>query len=156
MNMKTFHCLPIVISMAAALALSACAGGGATNMPDDGGQTPTVQEQVAAPSPAATPSTRRITTEQEYLDLLVGKKIGNKYGYSVVHEDGTLTGEFDKKKLTGTWSWEGEYFCRTAKLGKKDFGLNCQVVTISGDKVTFTRDKGKGKENTYRIQEPES
>jgi len=165
MNMKkTLHCLPIIISMAAALALSGCAGGGAANMPDDdtaampddGGQTPTVQEQVAVPSPAATPSTRRITTEREFRDLLVGKKITNKDGYVVTHEDGTLTGKFGKKELTGTWSWEGEYFCRTAKLGKKDFGLDCQVVVVSEDKVTYTRKRGKGKKNTYRIQEPES
>ena len=161
---KTLHCLPIVISMAAVLALSGCAGGGATQlpdddtaaMPDDSGQTPTVQEQVAVPSPTATPSTRRITTEREYRDLLVGKKITAKNGYVVSHEDGTLTGEFDKKELTGTWSWEGEYFCRTAKLGKKDFGLDCQVVVVSEDKVTYTRKKGKGKKNTFRIQEPES
>ena len=105
---------------------------------------------------AANSGKKKIETEQEFRDVIVEKRLSNKHGYSVVHEDGTLSGEFGGKEVTGTWSWDGKYFCRTAKVGSKNFPLNCQTITVSGDKVTFGRNKGLGKKNKYRLEEPES
>ena len=53
----------------------------------------TTAQQAEEASTAAVPGKRRITTEQEYRDAVVGKKFGNKHGYFVVHDDGTYTGE---------------------------------------------------------------
>lgn len=105
---------------------------------------------------AAGSGKKKIETEQEFRDVIVERRLSSKHGYSMVHEDGTLSGDFGGKKLTGTWSWDGEYFCRTAKLGSKKYPLNCQAVTVSGDKVTFRRNKGLGKRSKYRLEEPES
>ena len=105
---------------------------------------------------AAESGKKAIETEQEFRDVVVERRLSSKHGYSMVHEDGTLSGEFGGKEMTGTWSWDGKYFCRTAKLGKKKFPLNCQTVTVSGDKVTFRRNKGLGKKSKYRLEEPES
>ena len=46
------------------------------------------------------PGKRRITTEQEYRDEVVGKRLTAEYGYVVVHEDGTISGKVGGKKLT--------------------------------------------------------
>ena len=105
---------------------------------------------------SAADSSVRITSEQEFRDQIAGKKLVNKNGYAIVHEDGTLSGEFKNKRLTGTWSWEDQYYCRTVKLGEKDLGHDCQVIEVSGDTMTFKGKKGKRKKGaTYQI-EPES
>ena len=94
-----------------------------------------------------------IATEQEFREVAVGKKLVSKHGHVIVHDDGTLTGTFGNKELTGTWSWEDEFYCRSAKLGKKDIGDDCQVVEVSGDRLIFVRKKGKGKKSApYQIE----
>ena len=103
---------------------------------------------------AADPNTR-IMTEQEFREVLVGKKTYNNSGYSVLHEDGSMSGDFGGKELTGTWTWEEKYLCRGGKLGKKKLPRDCLVVIVSGDKMTIVAKKGKGKKRKYKIQEPE-
>ena len=102
---------------------------------------------------SAADSSVRITSEQEFRGHVIGKKLVNKGGHVVVHEDGTLSGEFKKKKITGTWSWEDQYYCRTGKLGGKDFGHDCQVVEVSGNTMIFKGNKGKRKKGaSYQIE----
>ena len=111
---------------------------------------------LSIPQVAAADSNATIATEQEFRETAVGKKLVSKHGYVIVRDDGTLTGEFGNKELTGTWNWEDEYYCRSAKLGKKDIGDDCQVVEVSGDGVIFVRKKGKGKKSASYQIEPES
>ena len=111
-------------------------------------------QQTAETSSAAVPDEPRITTEQEFREKVVGKRLTTKGGYVIVQEDGTLMGAFGKggkDKLTGLWTWE-DHYCRTAKIGTKDFGHDCQTVEVSGDVVTFTRKKGKGKKSVWKIE----
>lgn len=86
---------------------------------------------------------------------MADKKFTNKNGYAILHEDGTITGEFNNEITTGTWAWEDGYYCRTVKVGSKDLGHDCQVVEVSGDMLTFKSKKGKGRKGSFRI-EPES
>ena len=53
----------------------------------------------------ASPGKRRITTEKEYRDKVVGKRLTAEYGYVVVHDDGTISGKVGGKKLTRKWWW---------------------------------------------------
>ena len=55
-------------------------------------------------SSAAAASKRRIATEQEFRDVVAGRKMTNEHGYAISHEDGSITGKFGKSRLTGTWS----------------------------------------------------
>lgn len=98
----------------------------------------------------------RIETEREFREKAVGKKLVYKKGEVTVHDDGTLTGIHAGKKLSGSWSWKDEYYCRTGKVGKKDIGHDCQVVEQSGNNLIFIRKKGKGKKSTPYQIEPES
>ena len=113
-------------------------------------------QQAEETSAAAVPGKRRITTEQEFRDAVVGKKFGNKDGYFVMHEDETFTGKFGSKKLTGEWTWKDEFYCRSGKLGSRKLKQDCQVLFLEGDTLTGNRKKGKGKKFTYRLQEPDS
>ncbi len=95
----------------------------------------------------------RIETEEGFREIAVGKKLVYSKGALTVHDDGTITGTYDGKKLTGTWSWEDEYYCRSVKLGKKDIGHDCQVVEASGNSLIFLRNKGAGKKSPpYQIE----
>ena len=101
----------------------------------------------------ASAADERITTEQEFRATAVGKKMVTKGGYVNFGEDGSLSGEFSGKKLTGKWSWEDGYFCRTVKLGGKDRGHDCQVVLATEDGVVLHRKKGQGKKSApYRAE----
>ena len=97
----------------------------------------------------------RITTEEAFREAIVGKKISNESGYSLLHEDGRMTGNFSGRELTGTWSWEDEHFCRSGKLGKKKLARDCQVIVVSGEDATFIRKRGKGKQNIFRMHRAE-
>ena len=112
--------------------------------------------QAGEASSAAVPGKRRITTEQEYRDAVVGRRFSNKDGNYVIHDDGTFTGKFGGKKLTGKWTWEGEFFCRSGKLGSKKVPRDCHVIFMEGDTMTGLRKKGKGRKFTYRLQESDS
>ena len=117
-----------------------------------------VQAVQAVKTTAKTTSTvvprkRRIMTEQEYRDAVVGKRFASKHGYFVVHEDGTTTGKFGSNKWTGKWAWEGNFFCRSGKMGNRKVPRDCQVILMQGDTMTAIRKKGKGKTSPpYRLQ----
>ena len=102
---------------------------------------------------SAESSEGRITTEQEFRTKVVGKKNISKSGHSTIHKDGSITGNFRDKELTGTWTWEGEYFCRTVQLGDRDPHEDCQVIIVSGDEVSFIRKRGEGKTATFQMEE---
>ena len=98
----------------------------------------------------------RITTEQEFMDLVVGKTFSNDQGSGMCHADETITGEIDGKKLTGYWYWEGEHLCRTIRLGDEFLGSDCQGVFVSGDKMTVVGNEGAGDKVSYRLLPPGS
>lgn len=100
----------------------------------------------------------RIGTEQEFREIAVDKELvyNNDKGALTVHGDGTITGTYRGKKLTGTWSWEDGYYCRSVKPGKKDTGHDCQIVELSGNSLIFIRKKGTGKKSPPNRIEPES
>ena len=119
----------------AALALSACA-----------------PPPPAAPDPAAEPSSGvRVATERALRDAVVGRVFSNDRGTGVLLEDGTMAGRFDGRKLTGTWHWEDRFFCRTIRLDEEDFGPDCQIMLLSGDRIIIVRNRGTGDKETYRL-----
>lgn len=97
---------------------------------------------------------RRIATEQEYRDTIVGKRLVGENGYVVKHANGTISGKLRGKKVTGKWKWKGKYWCRTVKLGSKSLGSDCQTIFLEGDQLTGRRKKGKGEPFAFRVQEP--
>ena len=95
-----------------------------------------------------------ITTEKEFRTYVAGKKNVSQSGYSIIHGDGSITGNFRDMEMTGNWTWEGNFFCRSVQLDGKDLPDDCQVVIVSDDKVSFIRNKGEGKRANFRMQEP--
>ena len=112
-------------------------------------------QQVAEGCATAVQKEARITTEQEFREKVVGKRLTNKDGHVFVREDGTVTGAFGEggeHVLTGRWTWEGRYYCRTVRVGSKDYGRDCQVIEVSGDTFASTTKKGNGKRSVWKIE----
>mgnify|MGYP000023229086 CR=1 FL=1 len=99
---------------------------------------------VAALASPVAADFKRIKSEKQMRQLVAGKKVVSGNGYTVVNPDGTLTGKFGGKKFSGTWKWSGKFWCRNGTLGGKEIGSDCQVWEIDGNKLRYTRNKGKG------------
>ena len=102
--------------------------------------------------PSSSADETRIATEEEYRKLVVGKRISGNWGWTKIHEDARLTGVVNGEKLTGAWIWVDRFYCRTIQIGARNLGRDCQLVTISGDKVSYHRDRGNGRKVTYRLE----
>lgn len=93
----------------------------------------------------ASPRKRRITTEQEYRDEVMGKGLTAEYGYVMVHEDETISRKVGGKKLIGKWWWKGKYFYRTIKMGSKFLGRDCMTQLLERERPTGRHKEGKAK-----------
>lgn len=116
---------------AACIALSACAA----NKPD-------------------TSEYERILSKDQYLELVADRVVkmeGSNFS-GTNFSDGTMEGASGDNKLSGTWTWEDNHFCRDGIMGGKPLGRDCQVVEIFGNTLKVTRDEGKGKVVFLQLQ----
>jgi hypothetical protein len=83
----------------------------------------------------------RITTEDRYRELGVGRTWVADPGHIVMHADGTVTGEWIGMPMTGTWYWdEAEgFFCRDLQIGQVIRGFDCMVFEEDGNQMRTTR-----------------
>ena len=116
----------------------------------------TTQHPIPQEPSAEASGKRRITTKQGFRNLVAGRTFSNELGSGMCLGDGTMTGEFDGRRLTGYWYWEDRFFCRDIRLGGRYLDSDCQIVFIAGDELTVIRKRGKGETVTYRLQTPGS
>lgn len=88
-----------------------------------------------------------ITTEAEFRDLVVGRKMYLDDNYFTIKKNGALTGKFVGKTLKGAWAWRDGYWCRTISTHSKN--TDCQLWEVNGDEFRATRERGKGKSFIY-------
>ena len=87
---------------------------------------------------------KRIETEAEFRKAFVDRSLVGDDACFTIHADGGLTGEIGGSDLSGTWYWDGGYFCRTATLDDDKLGLDCELIEQSSDRMRYTRDRGNG------------
>lgn len=121
-------------SAIAGLTLVACVDAGDTNGP----------VAVAAVAP--------ITTETEFRQALVGRTIGFEGSTFVINANGTVSGPWDGSGITGTWNWDGSFWCRDIAIGGVSRAPDCQLWTVSGNSATVVRDRGTGSSFVYTIR----
>ena len=87
----------------------------------------------------------RITTEQQFVEEVVGRTLVNPEGYAWVYQpDGRITGTWDGQPVTGRWEWHQTLFCRNVRIGATETGTDCQVKEVRGQQMRYTRDQGRG------------
>lgn len=113
--------------------------------------TPIICLALFLPVAALSADEKRITTEKEFRDQVVDRLHSSKSGTVTVTSDNKLTGTLGGKKVTGLWNWTGDTYCRTVQVGDRNFGFDCQVVLISGDRVIYVRNNGTGKRSIWTL-----
>lgn len=89
----------------------------------------------------------RIETKAQFIKYIVGKKVVGAGGETIFKADGTFSGQRQGRTYTGKWVMEGGYYCRRDLVVDGDSRQDaCLTVDVSGNQVTFTRDKGHGRE----------
>ncbi|WP_420862104.1 dihydrodipicolinate reductase [Algirhabdus cladophorae] len=104
------------------------------------------------PSLVAASGARQVTDRSEFIGLVEGKTISRPLVKLNVSPDGRISGKGAKWAVSGEWSWQNGYFCRSLDWGGKDLGYNCQRVTVDGGSISFTSDKGKGRSAEFSLR----
>lgn len=94
-----------------------------------------------------------IKKENQFLEAVAGKTLAGNGATLVISADGKLSGKLnDGRKVAGAWVWNKRFWCRNLVVGSDTLPQDCQKVTIEGNQITFTRNKGKGDSGgTYTI-----
>jgi len=94
---------------------------------------------------------KRITTETEFRELVVGRTLCAGDMRFVISADHRIDGLVGGERLSGTWAWRDGYFCRSARADDVDLGRDCEIIEVSGELMRYRRDKGKGAAHVVRM-----
>ncbi|ASM73700.1 MULTISPECIES: dihydrodipicolinate reductase [Roseobacteraceae] len=92
-----------------------------------------------------------VTSQSDFIRLVSGKTLTRPLIRIEVRADGRITGTGAAWEVTGTWNWQGNYFCRDLYWGGDPLGYNCQEVRFEGGRIRFTSDKGRGDTAAFRL-----
>jgi hypothetical protein len=95
-------------------------------------------------SPALADGWARVTDRASFVDLVRGKSLTSLGVSLTVAASGTLGGRAFGQDVSGQWTWNDGYFCRTMQAGSRVFARNCQLVERLGSRVRFIADQGPG------------
>ena len=94
----------------------------------------------------------QITTKDEYLSKVAGRKLTADWGWVIVEKDGSLSGKAGSRVLKGSWYWKDRFWCRVlldqdGKEGDED----CQVVSLKNSILRGITKKGKVSERVLYL-----
>ena len=90
-------------------------------------------------------SAQVVSDRDTFLQAVEGKRLTRLLASLVVTGDGRIVGTAAGGEVTGTWNWEGGYFCRVLNYNGEVYDpMNCQQVTIDGSNIRFQSDRGAG------------
>ncbi|MCL6284116.1 hypothetical protein M3P21_11300 [Ruegeria sp. 2012CJ41-6] len=113
----------------------------------------TVSAVMLAFSGSAMAAEKQIKSAADFDSKVVGKTLTYGDGTHIKIGAGSLNGKTGKgQKIKGAWNWQGKYFCRNVQIGDNMLPTDCQKVTLDGNAITFTREKGKGKASQASLQ----
>jgi hypothetical protein len=94
----------------------------------------------------------KIANQDEFVRLVSGKELTRPFVNLVVTSDGRIEGNGLRWAVSGQWTWQDGYFCRSLSWGGDDLGYNCQEVRANGERLRFTSDQGSGMSAIFRLQ----
>lgn len=103
-------------------------------------------------SGAAQAEFAKINTQADFVRLIEGKTLKRPFVELTVSPDGRIGGMGLRWEVTGAWSWQDGFFCRSLFWGGDDLGYNCQEVRASGERLRFTSDQGDGQSAVFRLE----
>ena len=92
-------------------------------------------------------------TTADILTAITDKKLVNDKGYIMLKSDGKIEGMSDGKSVTGEWSEQGGFYCRSMAVGDGYLDTDCQIILNTDDGLIFHRHKGAGRKvGPYKAQ----
>ncbi|MEP2919914.1 dihydrodipicolinate reductase [Sulfitobacter sp.] len=94
----------------------------------------------------------KVDSADAFKNIVEGKTLTRPLVKLQVGTNGSISGTGAAWPVTGDWTWEGGYFCRSLEWGGDDLGYNCQEVQAHGDKIRFTSDQGSGDSLEFNLR----
>ncbi|MEP5728679.1 MAG: dihydrodipicolinate reductase [Sulfitobacter sp.] len=94
----------------------------------------------------------QVTTRDAFVSLVAGKTLTRPLIKLQVLADGRISGKGASWEVTGQWSWNDGYMCRSLEWGGDDLGYNCQEIRTNGTRVRITSDRGTGQSADFRLR----
>lgn len=108
---------------------------------------------LSAPTDAQARELFLVKDRAEFVALVAGRDLTRLGVRLTVTPDGQISGRAFGFAVTGTWNWQGNYFCRDMSYGSGNaLGYNCQVVYQNGDTLRFIADRGAGDHADLRLR----
>ncbi len=103
---------------------------------------------------AAAADLSKIDSRTTFVKAIAGKSLNiGLYGITLnVSNSGKITGRAVGRPVSGDWSWQNGFFCRSLTWGERELPYNCQRVDYGGDTIRFTSDKGAGRSADFRLR----
>jgi hypothetical protein len=103
-------------------------------------------------TPAVAEDFVRVSDRGAFVKLVSGKSLTSLAVSLNVSPSGSISGRAFGRTVTGSWTWNDGFFCRTLKAGDSVFPRNCQLVQRKANRVRFIADKGAGDTADLRIR----
>lgn len=98
-------------------------------------------------------SAEDIESKTKFLEMVVGKKLVQDTTWVRILKDGMVEGKGPEAgDISGSWEWDGKYYCRDIVIDDVPLPRDCQAVSIIGDTVTFTHKDGSGISVSWKIE----
>jgi hypothetical protein len=94
----------------------------------------------------------RVTSRDDFMSLVDQRELTTMGVKLIVSPDGRIDGSAFGSSVSGEWTWDKGWFCRSLAWGSRSWPSNCQLVTKEGDRLKFTSDQGSGQSATLRIR----
>lgn len=107
---------------------------------------------VLAFSTAAFADFQKVSNQSDFVSAVNGKRLTRPLVELVVTSGGGISGTGVIWDVSGNWTWENGYFCRSLEWGGDDLGYNCQEVALKGSRIRFTSDKGGGQSADFTLR----
>lgn len=99
---------------------------------------------LIATTPMMAHALTKVEDRSEFVSLVEGRTLARSLIQLNVLPNGQIEGRGAGRDVTGTWNWDGGYFCRDLFWGKRKLGYNCQEVSADGGTIRFQSDRGAG------------
>ena len=95
---------------------------------------------------------QKVETQSDFVSAVNGKTLTRPLVKLTVSPNGGISGTGAVWDVSGSWTWQNGYFCRSLEWGGDDLGYNCQQVEVGGSKIRFTADKGGGQSADFTLR----
>ncbi len=82
---------------------------------------------------------RMLKNEAEFRAKIVGKKLTSKESEVLFNADGSYSGSYKSREMSGNWWFKNDRYCRSLTIANRDYSDKCQDVVFGDGTVKIGR-----------------